>query len=235
MTTLIWKGKIIDDVYLFTSHKKSWYETSGWDEEDALDYRCELDDLKEGCQEILVENEKLYENFCENGNNPEDWDNKWIDREEIEGFLEEFCWEKKEIMETCKREYSMFYQGELLVDGVTWEDEPPYRSNLDLFTSTYESIGYDNWERYKYQNEYQECGATILQYRYFADTTFQLEIDGDFVREKLKYNKETMRVEYDGKEFNLLERGAPRREDNTYEMFAKHNGYNEIVPQSFLG
>ena len=88
MTTLILKGKIVGDTYLFTSHEKSWYKESGWDEEDALDYRIELNDLKEGCQEILAENEKLYENFCEHGNDPEYWENKWIDQFEIEGFLE---------------------------------------------------------------------------------------------------------------------------------------------------
>ena len=42
MTTLILKGKIVGDTYLFTSHEKSWYKESGWDEEDALDYRIEF-------------------------------------------------------------------------------------------------------------------------------------------------------------------------------------------------
>ena len=54
MTTLTWRGNIVEHNYLFTSHENSWYEKSVWDEEDAMDYRLELDDIKEECQEIVV-------------------------------------------------------------------------------------------------------------------------------------------------------------------------------------
>ena len=55
MTTLTWRGNIVDDNYLFTSHEISWYEKAGWDDDDALDYRTELDDIKEEYEEIVVE------------------------------------------------------------------------------------------------------------------------------------------------------------------------------------
>ena len=55
MTTLILKGKIVGDTYLFTSHEKSWYKESGWDEEDALDYRIELNIPKNKTIEKAIE------------------------------------------------------------------------------------------------------------------------------------------------------------------------------------
>ena len=71
MTTLAWRGNIVDDNYLFTSHEISWYEKAGWDDDDALDYRTELDDIKEECEEIVVENKELNDNYCEHGMDPE--------------------------------------------------------------------------------------------------------------------------------------------------------------------
>ena len=71
MTTLSWRGNIVDDTFLFTSHEISWYEKAGWDDDDALDYRTELDDIKEECEEIAVENKELNENYREHGMDPE--------------------------------------------------------------------------------------------------------------------------------------------------------------------
>ena len=234
MTTLILKGKIVGDTYLFTSHEKSWYKESGWDEEDALDYRIELNDLKEVCQEILAENEKLYENFCEHGNDPEYWENKWIDQFEIEGFLEEFVDDKEDIVATAKRDYAMFWQVNLLVNDVQWEDEPPYRESIDLYGSTYGAMGPDKWFDKRYEKEIKKHDVSILKLKYYEDCVFKLEIDGEFVREKLKFNEETYRVEYDGKEFNLIEHGDPRREEYSYEIYVQHEGYACSVPQGDL-
>ena len=64
MITHTWRGNIVDDNYLFTSHENSWYEKSGQDDEDAMDYRLELDNIKEECQEIVVDSEELNENYC---------------------------------------------------------------------------------------------------------------------------------------------------------------------------
>ena len=58
MTTLTWRGNIVDDNYLFTSHDNSWYEKSGWDDEDAMDYRLELDDIKEQIMSLVIKEKK---------------------------------------------------------------------------------------------------------------------------------------------------------------------------------
>ena len=107
MTTLTWRGNIVDDTFLFTSHEISWYEKAGWDDDDALDYRTELDDIKEECEEIAVENKELNENYREHGMDPEYYENRWKDSLEIECFLKEFCYEVKDIMATAKREYGI--------------------------------------------------------------------------------------------------------------------------------
>ena len=205
MTTLTWRGNIVDDNYLFTSHENSWYEKSGWDDEDAMDYRLELDDIKEECQEIAVENEELNENYCEHGMDPEYYENRWKDSLEIECFLKEFCYEMKEIMASAKREYAMFWQGELKVNDVIWKDEED-NQQLHLYKPTYGSMGSENWWRLKYKDEIEKYDISILQQRIFKNTDFQLEIDCEFEREKLKFNKDTMRVEYDGKDFQLSKR-----------------------------
>jgi len=67
MTTLTWRGNIFDNNYLFISHENSWYEKSGWDDEDAMDYRLELDDIEEECKEIALDNEELNENYGTSG------------------------------------------------------------------------------------------------------------------------------------------------------------------------
>ena len=64
----------------------------------------------------------------------------------------------------------------------------------------------ENWWRLKYKDEIAKYDISILQQRIFKNTDFQLEIDGEFEREKLKFNKDTMRVEYDGKDFELSKR-----------------------------
>ena len=66
MTTLVWRGNIVDD------------------------------------------------NYCEQGMDPEHYENRWKDSLEIECFLKEFCYEVKDIMATAKRDYGMFWQGELI-------------------------------------------------------------------------------------------------------------------------
>ena len=165
MTTLVWRGNIVDDNYLFTSHEISWYEKAGWDDDDALDYRTELDDIKEECEEIAVENKALNENYCEHGMDPEHYENRWKDSLEIECFLKEFCYEVKDIMATAKREYAMFWQGELKVNDVIWEEEED-NQKLNLYKSTYGSMGSENWWRLKYKNEINKYDISILQQEY---------------------------------------------------------------------
>ena len=44
-----------------------------------MDYRLELDDIKEECQEIAVDNEELNENYCKHEMNPEYDENRCKD------------------------------------------------------------------------------------------------------------------------------------------------------------
>ena len=135
-----------------------------------------------------MENKELNDNYCEHGMDPEDHENRWKDSLEIECFLKEFCYEMKEIMASAKREYAMFWQGELKVNDVIWEDEED-NQQLHLYKSTYQGIGPDKWWQLKYKDEVEKYEISILQQKIYKNTDFKLEIDGDFEREKLKFNQ----------------------------------------------
>ena len=233
MTTLTWRGNIVDDTFLFTSHEISWYEKAGWDDDDALDYRTELDDIKEECEEIAVENKELNENYREHGMDPEYYENRWKDSLEIKCFLKEFCYEVKDIMATAKREYGMFWQGELKENDVIWEDEEGSQQ-LNLYKSTYGSMGLENWWRLKHKDEIEKYDISILQQRIYKNTDFKLEIDGDFEREKLKFNEDTMRVEYDGKEFELSRRWETSGGSTNFDVHVVKEGTIEYIPDRDL-
>ena len=136
-------------------------------------------------------------------------------------------------MASSKREYAMFWQGELKVNDVIFE-EPTSIQKLELYESTYGGMGPENWWQLKYMDEIKKYDISILQQRIYQNADFKLEIDGDFEREKLKFNEDTMRVEYDGKEFDLSRRWETSGGSTNYDVHIIKDGTIEYIPDRDL-
>ena len=93
-------------------------------------------------------------------------------------------------------------------------------------------MGKEYWWRLKYKDEIEKYDISILQQRIYKNTDFKLEIDCDFEREKLRFNEDTMRVEYDGQEFKLLKRGETSGGSNNFDVHVriKDRKYVELIP-----
>ena len=84
----------------------------------------------------------------------------------------------------------VFDEPQKQVDQQKREAETPYSSMEDL--------PLDEIEKYE---------ISILQQKIYKNTDLKLEIDGNFEREKFKFNKDTMRIEMIAKSLNFQRDG----------------------------
>ena len=93
-------------------------------------------------------------------------------------------------------------------------------------------MGKEYWWRLKYKDEIEKYDISILRQRIYKNTAFKLEIYCDFQREKLRFNENTMRVEYDGQEFKLLKRWETSGGRKNFDVHVriKDRKYVELIP-----